>query len=164
MSLEQAIFLAAFCKATKPGRVLDLGSGFSTYVLRRYKEEAGDNVEVLSVDDDAEWLTKTAAFVRSKGLSDDNLEAWTQFSSVNQAPFDAVYFDIASTELRLSIFDQAVSSCRAGGLFMVDDCHSPTIRQGVLEAADRCNCEILSLYNWTLDRFGRYAIALVPKT
>jgi hypothetical protein len=52
--------------------VLALGSGFSSYVLRRYAAQDNRGV-VTSVDDSAEWLSVTKNFLLDHGLSTENL-------------------------------------------------------------------------------------------
>jgi hypothetical protein len=52
-------------------RLLDLGSGFSSYVLRAYAAGVPGAVG-WSVDDDPAWLEKTRAFLVSEGLSTEH--------------------------------------------------------------------------------------------
>lgn len=56
VSLETSQFLYVLAKAVKARRILDLGSGFSSYVLRLYSIDAGSDTVVYSVDDDKGWL------------------------------------------------------------------------------------------------------------
>src|SRR3954465_3301879 len=45
--METATYVRHLCRATSATSVLDLGSSFSSYVLRRYAAEAGHGVQVV---------------------------------------------------------------------------------------------------------------------
>jgi len=47
-SLELSVFTLALCRLLRPARLLDLGSGFSSVVLRLYQREADHSPEVWS--------------------------------------------------------------------------------------------------------------------
>src|SRR3954454_24674549 len=76
VSLETAVYLLHLCRATSDTSVLDLGSGFSSYVLRRYAAEAGHAVQVPSVDDDAHWPERPAEFLRQQQCDAGGLSQW----------------------------------------------------------------------------------------
>src|SRR5262245_35480678 len=58
VSLNTAIILYMFCEALVPKQIIDLGSGFSSFVLRSYASQSG-NCMVYSVDDNQDWLDRT---------------------------------------------------------------------------------------------------------
>ena len=65
ISLPLASFVLTVCEAVDPVSAADLGSGFSSFVLRRFASERPAGLRVVSVDDDPDWLAKTAAFLAS---------------------------------------------------------------------------------------------------
>src|SRR5690606_36998947 len=60
MSLETAAALAVLIEASGARRIADLGSGFSSYVVRK----AAPDAEAWSVDDSDEWIEVTRAYLR----------------------------------------------------------------------------------------------------
>ena len=70
LSLETSALATVLCEITRPHRILDLGSGFSSYVFRRYAATASPQAEVWSIDDSPHWLEKTRGFLASKGFSE----------------------------------------------------------------------------------------------
>lgn len=69
ISLPLAAFVGSMCDVGSPKAVIDLGSGFSSYVLRRYAAKQPAHVHVTTADDDPSWLEKTRAFLELAGLS-----------------------------------------------------------------------------------------------
>ena len=55
LSLATAAYMLHLCRAISARRVLDLGSGFSSWVLRHHAETASNPVDVVSVDTDEDW-------------------------------------------------------------------------------------------------------------
>jgi hypothetical protein len=62
ISLELTSFLLVMCDVLEPMRILDLGSGFSSFVFRHYMLSASPKPVVWSTDDTEEWLEKTRSF------------------------------------------------------------------------------------------------------
>ncbi len=59
ISFELSTFLMILCDVLKPKRILDCGSGFSSFVFRYYMSNVTPEPEVWSVDTSPEWLEKT---------------------------------------------------------------------------------------------------------
>jgi hypothetical protein len=57
ISLRLATTMLALCDVAKPARLLDTGSGFSSYALRLWATRNGG--EVTSLDHDPDWLVRT---------------------------------------------------------------------------------------------------------
>jgi hypothetical protein len=68
LSPHTAALLYALCTLLVPKRALDLGSGFSSFVLRRYARDTAGSCIVHSVDDDAQWMDQTRAFLSAHEL------------------------------------------------------------------------------------------------
>lgn len=67
ISLELATFLQIFCDIMKPKHILDLGSGFSSFVFRRYKATSQIKPIVWSVDDSQERILKNPPLLEEDG-------------------------------------------------------------------------------------------------
>lgn len=150
-SLELCHFLASLCESLQPQTILDLGSGFSSFVFRRYP------VQVVSVDDDAEWLTKTEIFLKQCGVSTDHLIHLDEMDWTRR--FDLVFHDIGVDPLRKQLLPNAVASTRLGGLLILDDAHFWGYNQLISNVA---RCPRYSLRHWTEDKYGRFGMAVLP--
>ncbi len=159
-SLELATFLYGLCKANQYNRLLDLGSGFSSYVFRLYAKEAS-GVEVISVDDDPRWLEKTKGFLTSHNLDTKGMMTIGQFVSLDQPGFDCILHDLNFVEERIKYVQQLLPMIRPGGVIVLDDVHKPEYMVGVLEILSRDRGKVYSLAPATLDRYGRYAMAYI---
>ena len=154
LSLELAGTLDALCRLLQARFVADLGSGFSSYVLRRYASEAG--AAVVSVDADSEWLARTREFLELEGLSTDELMRWEELAISQYRQFDFVLDDLGDLRRRIDTISDVLDLVRPGGFVVFDDFHKPKVRSAVLQACRAGGHEALSLRAMTLDDFGRY--------
>lgn len=147
------------CRAVQPRRILDLGSGFSSYIFRRYASEAQCVPDVWSVDDDPAWLEKTRTFLKCRGLSTKNLVTWDEFYNDNPGSYDLILHDLGSLEVRSQTFEHVVSACAPGGVVILDDIQYyhmfPFPRLDTMASFHYCSLRAL-----TVDRFGRYSALL----
>jgi predicted O-methyltransferase YrrM len=121
-SFECAALLVNLCTRLKLRKVLDLGSGFSSFALRRV---ALPEAQVWSVDDSDEWLDKTAAFLRDHNVNTSRLLGVEQFISSEEHNFDLIFLDLNFVEVRRNFIDLVVERCRPGGMIVFDDVHKP---------------------------------------
>lgn len=165
MSMEAAVFLLLFCRAEKPQRVADLGSGFSSYVLRLYRDEADEGVETFSADDHPGWLEKTREFLRSRGQDDSGVMHWDDFRTTvkeKQLGFDLIFHDLGDMATRRGAFDDVLKMTRKG-LCIVDDMHKS--RSGFfIDAAHQQARPVYTLRDYTLDQYGRWAALVDSKS
>ena len=99
ISLELAVFLYVICEATNPSTLLDLGSGFSSYVFRSYaksKDKFSAPV-TYSVDDSTEWLDETRRFLQHHDCDCHNLWTWDEFVKHDRPSFDLVLQDMGDS-------------------------------------------------------------------
>jgi predicted O-methyltransferase YrrM len=123
MSLETAACLYHLCRAMRPARLLDTGSGFSSYVFRLYAREAPGPVTVVSADDDEQWLARTAEFLRQNDLPTDGLVRWPP-EQVATGQFDLVFHDLAFGSARVAAIPLMLAAVREqGGAVLFDDAH-----------------------------------------
>ena len=160
-SLELASFLNALAEVRGPKRLLDLGSGFSSYVFRRWAAKAGVAVTVFSVDDDPVWLERTRSFLAEHHLDDDNLMVWTEFRDRKEEPFDFIFHDLGDMDLRAEGLPSVIRLMHSQSVVILDDMHKPAYRESVAREVRRAALRLLSLRAYTLDSRGRFAEMMV---
>ena len=161
-SLELVGLLAGLFNETRPGRVIDLGSGFTSFVLRTLAAGATWPVTVHSVDDSPEWLDKTRAYLRAQGLDDAGTFSWHEFeASARRGAYDLVLHDMGFMDTRFATLDAVVDLARAGGVVLLDDMHKPDYRDKALAALAARGLRPLSLRRLTHDDLTRFAYVLV---
>jgi predicted O-methyltransferase YrrM len=159
-SLEVCAYLAFLCDALRPRRVMDAGSGFSSYVLRRYQAAHPDTV-VVSVDDAPPWLERTAAFLEQHGVGTERLIAWDAFAQGQERDFDIVFHDLAHGSAREAGMPVVAGRTAAGGCVVFDDANHAGHRAAMGRAAAGAGMARYSLRQWTHDRFGRFSMLAV---
>ncbi len=158
VSLPSAAFLAALCDVTRPMRVLDTGSGFSSYVLRRFAGRNGQRAEVWSVDDDEQWLAKTREYLTSLSMGDQRLLMWDQLAATDERDFDLIFHDLGQARgIRLEVLPDVCARLSPRGLLLLDDFHKLRYRRGASRVLKRLNFDVVLLRHHTIDPLGRYA-------
>jgi predicted O-methyltransferase YrrM len=158
VSLETAAYLYHLCRATSATSVLDLGSGFSSYVLRRYASEAPHPVTVTSVDDDPEWLERTADFLREWGCDSKKLVKWPEYQALPTGPHRVVFHDLARGELRETAMRLATDQVSPDGVIVFDDAQHLGHRHRMYAEGSRAGLQLYSLRQRTLDSIDRWAV------
>ena len=156
-SIQLAAFLWHVSRVTEPTSILELGSGFTSYVFRRYAEEHGA-VTVLSADNSEEWLAKTAEFLRDFGSRDDGLILLDKLHEVAvEGGYGLVFNDVLGT-LRVDMMAAAMRFRSPEGIVVVDDAHREPDRWSVMKCARRDGLEVYDLRPWTIDLYGRWGL------
>lgn len=158
ISLELATFMLGICRALRPRRVLDLGSGFSSYVLRLYAQQSDTGVRVVSVDDSDEWLPKTRGFVERYGLSTSNMVPWRAFLEDGEKDFDLILHDLGGLPLRGRVLPEVLGLARPGGVLLFDDANHPVYRSLVRDALSADGLRAYNLRAITKDGIRRYSL------
>lgn len=160
-SLELVGILLGLTEALDARRVVDLGSGFTSFALRRFAADRPE-LEVHSVDDSAEWLEKTRSYLAENSLSDDNLWHWPEFAAADRkGTFDLVLHDMGFMDTRFRELEPVLDLARPGGLVILDDTHKPDFREQALEVVAQRGHAAYSLKAITRDRLTRYAYLVV---
>jgi len=169
VSLETSQFLYALAKVARARRILDLGSGFSSYVLRLYSMDAGGDIVVYSVDDDKRWLARTREFLRLSRIREDFLLDWQAFQQLTPMRFDLIFHDLGNMALRAQSVPFVTSLLDARGILVLDDMHKTgTGLEGgyprlARRAIRQAGLTVLSARRYTLDRYKRFCeIAIRP--
>jgi predicted O-methyltransferase YrrM len=140
-----------------PTRVVDLGSGFSSFVFRTLAKRSEKEIEVWSVDDSAEWRQKTQNYLEEMDRQTDNLHTWADFIQDDPGGFDLVLHDMGTMEFREETLRQALDLAKPGGLVILDDVHKPAYREAAMAVLEEMGLEWFSLREWTRDPLTRYA-------
>jgi len=157
-SVEIAVFLQLFCQLHKPTRMADLGSGFSSFILRRYAKGADPQPTVYSVDNHEGWLGKTREYLSRHNLSADNVMLWENFiAQAEPGSFDLVFHDMGFMDFREETLEPVLSLTRPGGHIILDDVHKPAYRRFTHKMLDDKGLEWLSLKRITVDNRARYS-------
>jgi hypothetical protein len=112
VSLETGALLLALCRTEQVSSAIDYGSGFSSYVLRRWAGDA--HCDVVSVDDDPAWLARTHDFLVKQRVSDAHLCLWPD---VPNQTFDLVFHDFAGGRPREETMPMALQAASRFAVF-----------------------------------------------
>lgn len=158
MSFELALFALALCELTKPNKILDLGSGFSSFCFRYWIKNYSPNSEVLSVDDAPEWLDKTREFLVRHNLQGDQLITWDELiGRENHKKFDLVFYDFGTFPVRKSSLNKVIDFASRSSMLILDDMHSADYGLYVKKTLKERNLKSFSIRRYTNDKFTRYA-------
>jgi predicted O-methyltransferase YrrM len=157
VSWEAVQLLFVLAKSIKPKRILDLGSGFSSFALRHFSTYVQNGVEIYSVDDNEEWLQKTYGFLKSHDLPTDNLFLWPDFKLSDQDDFDLIFHDLGRMELRVESLPFVLSLQSPAGIVVLDDMHKKPYRTMIKQEIENKNLSLHSARKFTLDKFGRFS-------
>lgn len=157
VSFQTSSFLYTVSSMMRPSRILDLGSGFSSFVFRLYSREADHSIETFSVDDSKDWLERTRSFLLRYEIGPENLFHWQDFCKLNAASFDLIFHDLGSMELRAETLPYVLTLLGQHGLIILDDMHSESYRPTALKTLKEAGFHRFSVRKYTLDKFGRFS-------
>jgi predicted O-methyltransferase YrrM len=156
ISLRLATAMLVLCDLSKPARLLDIGSGFSSYALRLWATRNGS--EVTSVDDDPDWLRRTKGYLEASSLPVSNLITWDAFAKDVHDPFDFILHDIGSDmEYRRAMLAPVLTHAATNSLVVLDDMHKHGNERHARRVLSDRGFEIYSLRAHTLDYINRFA-------
>jgi predicted O-methyltransferase YrrM len=156
-SLETCALMLALCRRAHPTQVTDLGSGFSSYVLRLYASTSA--AEVTSVDDSPEWLSRTSEFIPGD-LRSGRFEIWPVFRDAHDE-FGLVFHDFAGGALREEAMRVALDACAPGGIVIFDDAQHVGHRRRMRSECRRVGARLFALRWCTFDDINRWAMIAV---
>ena len=161
ISLELARFILEVASENHAKRLLDLGSGFTSYVLGAYAAGVPGSV-AWSVDDDPAWLEKTRGFLVSEGLSIEHLYNWNEFLALaskndGAGTFDLVVHDLSTVRSRHGTIPFVLNLVRSGGALVLDDMDVDAYRCHVRSELDAAAAKHVDVRNKTLDARNRYS-------
>jgi predicted O-methyltransferase YrrM len=148
-------YLYRLCDYLKPSSILDLGSGLSSAVFRKWATERRADCEIMTFDTNQEWLDKTSAFLTANELPTDGLYLWDGWIS---GKFDLVFHDLAGGETRETVAPLAAAAVADGGVILFDDAQHADHLAAFERAATDNGIELYSLAKWTSDAIERFAL------
>ena len=153
LSLESAALVTVLCKALEPKRIVDLGSGFSSLVIRL----AAPDAQLFSVDHSSWWLDATRRYLEANDVDSEGLFTWDEFRSSGETDFDLVIHDLGSTfTLRGEVLPEVLQLPRPGAWLLIDDLQVSQYRAKVKNAV-RTGFEVFRLSHETMDWHRRFA-------
>jgi len=156
-SFELCILLYKLAITSKPKMALDLGAGFSSYVLRLASHNS-TNFTVYSIDDDSAWLQKTISYLKANELQTNNVMSMDDFKKLPDLNFDLILLDLNFVEVRKDYIDPSISMLNKNGLLIFDDTHKIEYLRIVKEKSLKNNINLFDFKNSTLDSFKRFAL------
>ncbi len=162
VSWKISALLFTLARLIRPAAVADTGSGFSSFVLRRYAATAGMPVTVYSTDDHPGWLEKTREYLQAQQADTSHLYAWDDFTRTTQQ-FDLLFHDVGSMQMRADVLPQVISRVKPGGILILDDMHKRKYRRAALDVFRARGLMVHSLRELCLDDLGRFAdVVMMP--
>jgi hypothetical protein len=143
--------------------MLDLGSGFSSYVFRAYAKSKNKVPAPVtySVDDSAEWLDETHRFLQHHDCDCHNLWTWDEFVKHDRPSFDLVLQDMGDLGTRRRMLPRVLDMCGPAGMLVIDDMHVPSYRRALACELETLQYSYFSLRTFTKQRL-RYSYLVVP--
>ncbi len=158
ISLELSCFLLYLCRKHHPTTILDLGSGFSSFVFRRYQQESTQPCTVYSCDDNPFWLEKTSVYLESNQLSNQHLYDWDSFrEEFPHLESDLILFDLSSPTRRVGVLPLITNYLTPRTLLCVDDVHKALVRDATEQLIRAAGLRYADLSPCSLDQFGRFS-------
>ena len=110
ISLELSVFCILMCDMIRPNKIVDFGSGYSSYIFRSLTTIIGEDYQptIWSVDDSEEWIIQTKNFLSSYNISSDNVIIWDAFIKQNLCTFDFILYDLGGFEFRKDNLKQII--------------------------------------------------------
>lgn len=156
-SFALVVFTLALCEIAKPKKLLDLGSGFSSFCFRYWIKNFSQNSEVLSVDDAPEWLDKTREFLLRNQVQEDQLITWYELVGGNYGKFDLVSYDFVTFPVRKNSLSRALDFASKPAMVILDDTHSAEYGQYAKKTLNEHVLEYFCIRQYTANKFNRYA-------
>ena len=160
-SPELSVFVLFLCDLIQPERILDLGSGVSSFLFRFHALTAGKKPVIWSVDDSAEWLARTADFLASHNLPNDHLTTWDAFSETQTERFDFIFYDLGPFPFRMACLQPMLEKMTADhGVIVLDDMHAAEYGLFVRHALKGTRFRAYDAGCYTRDHFNRFSMLL----
>lgn len=156
IDLPSALFLLEVCWTERAERVLELGSGFSSWVLREWQRREGPSSEVWTVDDEEPWLLKTVGELKSLKFRTDHCMTYANLQNMPLVEyFDVIFLDMDSTATRVENARKVVEWLKHGGILLMDDWHMEHYRVPMTSALEEMGMGVVAKPG-TADQWGRH--------
>ncbi len=148
--------LKALILLCRPGAsVIDLGSGFSSFVLAYYAEHL--DLDIWSIDDSPEWLKHSEDFCVKHGYDQPLFLLWSTYEQLRTVSNDVIFFDIGRTPKRPQYYNHVLNNnINPHTVILFDDMHKPILKNALDRELSNKNYHEQDIKNLTLDQYGRY--------
>jgi len=157
VSLESSLLLYQLAITKKPKFALDLGAGFSSYILRLASKNSSGFI-VYSVDDDLNWLAKTHNYLAQNGLYTNNVIGIDAFKKITDVTFDIILLDLNFVEVRKNYIKTSIDITNKNGLIVFDDTHKIEYLRIVKEMCLKNKISLFNFKDLTFDSYNRFAL------
>lgn len=157
IDVPSAAWLCHACEIVSAKRILELGSGFSSWALRTWQIDHPE-VEIWTVDDELPWLEKTQRELESLGVRTDHCIPFAtlcELTTITNIEFDVVFVDLDNMETRVRHAADFVRWTRPNGLMILDDWHTMPYREHMTSALAMHGITIAEIPE-SIDRHGRF--------
>lgn len=159
VSIQTAAYFLFLLRALNAKQAADFGSGFSSYVLGKYADEADHYVDAVSVDDSPQWLERTGDFLEAAELHTE-LMSWEHYRHTHFQHEVALY-DLGNGAVREAGMEVVARRTKAGGVVLFDDANHEGHRNQMQEVARKLHWDLYFLHEYTTDHYGRFTALLV---
>lgn len=152
MSLEASAFCVQLAKNRGAYKILDLGSGWSTFALAWSLPDC----EIHAVDDSIDWLNKTRAFLSKWGVGMRNSqtlrEYFDQWMARGWTTVGLAIHDLGDMQTRVATLALALASAP---VVYLDDMHMAGYPQIVNQICSILGFDLI-ITTQTKDQYGRF--------
>lgn len=159
ISLEASQFIVGLLDAERPTDILELGAGFSTWVLLSWANE-NPPCSLTSVDTEEVWLYEASREIMALGLTGASFYTWAEFLKEQPdlwecASFDVIFIDHNGASKRHEAIPLVAPLLREGGVMIFDDWQFPQLSETATPALEAEGFNVDAQLD-TLDAHGRY--------
>lgn len=155
IDVPSAAWLCECCERVQAMRVLELGSGFSTWALRSWQVHHPET-EIWTIDDEHRWLETTRSEIAGYGWNLEHIMHLDELLATScDHAFDVVFVDLDNMRTRLFYAPRIVAWTKPGGIIVFDDWHMPDYRAQMREYMAGRGIAIIE-EDATRDPHGRY--------
>lgn len=152
-SLQTYELLIDLCQSAT-GTVIDLGSGFSSFVIREYKTP---RYMCVSVDTQKRLILTSARFPQALLLHDGEWYLWDEFIERMWMDTTLIFFKIGNTTSRSKYFRPVFDKYLHRGVkILIDDMHKTNIAADLQHILKDYSYNQVDVKDQTLDEYGRF--------
>jgi predicted O-methyltransferase YrrM len=158
ISLEMSSFVWTLCEMYSPRVMVDLGSGYSSFMLRMWAGLQEQRSLVVSIDDNEEWLKKSIKFCEDHHKNTDGFLMHSDTRVDLLKGIDFVLHRFGNLNTRKATLKYALSLLNHDGLILLDDIHKYHYADYVTKLLSSTELVHLDVERLTRDSFGRYGV------
>jgi hypothetical protein len=159
-SLQTYELFADLCQSAT-GTVIDMGSGFGSYLIREFNTGMYDPISV----DIKKWrLDLTHEFCFHNHQNDGSFILWKEFQNRMWMDLSLILFNIGNTGQRLNYFKPVFDKYLHKGVrILINDAHKTAVRAHLQRLLKLYEHRYLGVKEQTLDEYGRFCVLIEGK-